>query len=145
MAREQSAVAAFFRELLHAGVYKRNQGRVTRQVTFAALAITVGLGAWSLRFQLIDSQSSIQYGVPTLMMLVGLWASFRFVNMPQFADFLIAVEAEMNKVSWPDRPHLIRASTVVVITIFALAAILFTYDIVWRFILGPRFLDILSG
>ena len=31
----------------------------------------------------------------------GLWLGYRIVNVPQFADFLIAVEAEMNKVSWP--------------------------------------------
>ena len=32
------------------------------------------------------------------------------MNMPRFADFLIAVEAEMNKVSWPSKAELIRSS-----------------------------------
>ena len=32
------------------------------------------------------------------------------VNLPVFADFLIAVEAEMNKVSWPTRGELFRGS-----------------------------------
>ncbi len=39
--------------------------------------------------------------------MVGLWLCFRLVNMPRFADFLIAVEAEMNKVSWPTRPRVV--------------------------------------
>ena len=145
MAREDSAVAAFFRELLHAGVYKRNQGRVTRQVTFAALAVGLGLGAWRLSIELIESERAIRYGVPMFVLIVGLWVAFRVVNLPRFADFLIAVEAEMNKVSWPDRPQLIRASMVVMFTIFSLAAILFFYDLTWRFLLGPSGLDILGG
>ena len=53
--------------------------------------------------------------------------SYRVVNVPGFADFLIAVEAEMNKVSWPTRTELFRASMVVLILIFALAVVLFVY------------------
>ena len=56
-------------------------------------------------------------------------------NMPSFADFLISVEAEMNKVSWPTRTELFRASMVVILVIFVLAAILFVYDVAWRFLL----------
>ena len=44
-------------------------------------------------------------------------ACFRLVNLPKFADFLIAVEAEMNKVSWPTRTELFRSSVVVIVTI----------------------------
>jgi preprotein translocase subunit SecE len=55
--------------------------------------------------------------------------------MPSFADFLISVEAEMSKVSWPTRGELIRASIVVILMIFFLAAILFGFDLVWRFLL----------
>ncbi len=34
--------------LFQLGLYKRSQGRITRQVTFAALMLTVALGAWRL-------------------------------------------------------------------------------------------------
>jgi preprotein translocase subunit SecE len=54
--------------------------------------------------------------------------------MPNFADFLIAVEAEINKVSWPTRGELFRASMVVLICIIMLALILYSYDIIWRVI-----------
>jgi preprotein translocase subunit SecE len=53
------------------------------------------------------------------------------VNIPRFADFLIAVEAEMNKVSWPARQELIRSSLVVIFVIFAMAIALFGFDLVW--------------
>jgi len=39
-------VNAFFQELLRTGLYKRSQGRVCRQVTFAALAIVITLGVY---------------------------------------------------------------------------------------------------
>mgnify|MGYP003390263834 CR=1 FL=1 len=44
---------------------------------------------------------------------------------------LIAVEAEMNKVSWPSRTELIRASLVVLFVVFLLATVLFLYDLAW--------------
>jgi preprotein translocase subunit SecE len=81
-----------------------------------------GKGAW------------LQFGVPFLLLLVGAWIAYRAVNLPAFADFLIAVEAEMNKVSWPTWSELFRASLVVIIVIFALAAILFGFDIFWKFV-----------
>jgi len=40
-------------------------------------------------------------------------------------DFLIAVEAEMNKVSWPSRAELVRSAAVVIFVIFLLATVLF--------------------
>ena len=38
----------FFRELMRVGVYKGSQGRITRQVTFAALALAIALGLLKL-------------------------------------------------------------------------------------------------
>ena len=58
--------------------------------------------------------------------------AYRIVNFPPFADFLIAVEAEMYKVSWPARAELFRASIVVLVVIFFLAAVLYAYDNIWR-------------
>jgi preprotein translocase subunit SecE len=57
------------------------------------------------------------------------------VNYPPFADFLINVEAEMVKVSWPTRTELFRSSVVVMLTIFGLAAILALYDVFWQWFL----------
>jgi preprotein translocase subunit SecE len=133
---------SFWQDLFQLGVYKRNQGRIVRQVTFAALAITLLLAAWHL-WALLQNRSGIlwshvpgmeylQYLAPALLLLVGLWISYRLVNYPQFADFLIAVEAEMNKVSWPSKTELIRSSLVVIFMMFFLAFVLFGFDLVWR-------------
>lgn len=121
----------FFQELLHTGIYKRTQGRVTRQVTFAALAIGVALGLWRLN-QTMGGTTALSYAVPGLLLLAGWWVAYRIVNMPAFADFLIAVEAEMNKVSWPTRAELVRSSIVVMVTMFLLAFVLLFFDTIWR-------------
>jgi preprotein translocase subunit SecE len=125
-------VSAFFQELFRAGLYKRSQGRITRQVTFVVVAVTLALGGLRMMQTLMEFDQPIQYGVPAILVALGAWVTYRLVNYPSFADFLIAVEAEMNKVSWPTRSELIRSSMVVLIMIFVLAAVLFGFDFFWR-------------
>jgi|GEM_PF-86567 len=76
-----------------------------------------------------------RYLVPLAVVLGGAWLAFRAMNIPQFADFLISVEAEMNKVSWPTRHEMYKSAIVVMITIFGLAFLLFGYDVIWQFLL----------
>jgi preprotein translocase subunit SecE len=138
-------VGEFVQELFRFSLYKRNQGRIARQATFAALTLIFGLGAWALSETLSSYgdqataskawlENAVQYLIPLALLLVCLWASFRIVNMPSFADFLISVEGEMNKVSWPSRGELFRASIVVMLVIFFLAALLFVYDLALEYI-----------
>ena len=122
-------------ELFHAAVYKPNQGRIVRQLTCLAIWVVIGLGCWALYSTLrgnLDSGSYLVPGIPALALIAGAWFGFRVVNWPRFADFLIAVEAEMNKVTWPSKDELIRAAIVVIFTIFFLAIALFLFDIVWQ-------------
>ncbi len=126
------------RELFSLGLYKRSQGRIARQVTFAAILLLAGIGAWRMGVYLRDNMSVHQGTVTAIALATGLagaWIGFRLVNLPNFADFLIAVEAEMNKVSWPTRTELFRSSLVVIFSILFLATILFAYDLFWRTLL----------
>ncbi|MDZ4852724.1 MAG: preprotein translocase subunit SecE [Pirellulaceae bacterium] len=130
---------SFWGELLLTEVYKRNQGRMVRQVTCLAIWLTCFLGSW--RFYetfLIDANfgagwqaTSLKWFIPLVMFLIGMWVGYRLVNWPRFADFLISVEAELNKVSWPSWPELYRAALVVIFTIAFLALLLFGYDLLW--------------
>jgi len=117
--------------LFSLSLYKRTQGRVARQSTFAASFLIALLGVWRLSFQLSGYDQSIRYGLPAVLALLAFWITYRLIHWPKFADFLIAVEAEMNKVSWPSRPELIRSSGVVMFTIFSLAGLLFVFDTAW--------------
>ena len=128
-------MGTFFYELVRVGVYKRNQGRITRQVTFAAVVAAIALGLLRLGSIMVSRGPEYQFGLPLVLLAVGAWTSYRLVNVPAFADFLIAVEAEMNKVSWPTRGELFRASMVVLILIFALAFILAGCDMFWKVLL----------
>ncbi len=124
-------------ELLQTSVYKPNQGRIVRQLTALAVWVIVALGCWRLYATLRANMEAGSYwvlAVPGVFLLAGLWFGYRVVNWPRFADFLIAVEAEMNKVTWPGKDELIRASIVVIFTIFFLAMALFLFDVVWQFI-----------
>ena len=121
-------MGAVVQELFSLGLYKRNQGRIARQATFAALAVIVALGGWSMSAYFEGRDNTWRYYIPMALVAIGLWASFRVVQIPAFADFLISVEGEMNKVSWPSRQELFRASIVVILVIFFLAFLLFAYD-----------------
>ena len=118
-------------ELFHAGLYKPTQGKIVRQATFVAL---VGFWAWAcyeLRNVLLTEWPSMQYALPIALLIAGGWICYRAVNYPRFADFLIAVQAEMNKVSWPSQQELVRSSIVVIFVIFLLATMMFGFDVLW--------------
>lgn len=121
--------------LLHTALYKPSQGRMVRQLTALAVWLVVAMGCYRLYITLrgeIQSAPWAESVIPLGMCAAGLWFGFRVVNWPRFADFLIAVEAEMKKVTWPGKPELIRASIVVIVTIIILAITLFLFDVVWQ-------------
>jgi preprotein translocase SecE subunit len=79
---------------------------------------------------------SLQFTVPLLMLAAGLWLAWRIVNVPVFADFLIATEAEMNKVSWTTQRRLVQDTIVVLVTVVLMAFYLFSMDVVWKAVLS---------
>lgn len=149
---------SFWGVFASAGLYKKNQGRLTRQLTSLALGVLVLFGCWTMSQTVLSSPpefllpqvettatgetlppptyweenwGSIRYGVPTLLAAIGIWAIYRLVNYPRFTDFLISVEAEMDKVSWADQPYLVRATGVVLGVMLVLGAYLWLCDLVW--------------
>lgn len=115
--------------------YKRSQGKITRQMTFFALVALIGIGAYELMVYLkTDNQVTLAYSLFAGILLVGGWISYRAVNLPQFADFLIAVEAEMYKVTWPTWDDVVRATIVVIVVMFSMALMLFLFDMIFQFL-----------
>jgi preprotein translocase subunit SecE len=132
-------VAAIVHEFFRFSFYKRSQGRIARLTTFYALVLIVVVGGWAMGRYYEAQPPMLHYYLPLAFTAIGLWISFRVVQMPAFADFLISVEGEMNKVSWPSRGELFRATVVVILVVFFLAALLFAYDAALTWIL--RILD----
>jgi preprotein translocase subunit SecE len=122
----------FWSELFQFGLYKPNQGRIVRQVTFLTAAFLGCLVAWEVkRSPVLSGLGNGSYLVMIGLAAMMVWFAYRIVNYSVFADFLIAVEAEMNKVSWPTRRELWNASMVVMFVIFSMAAFLFLFDAIW--------------
>lgn len=129
-----SESSSWISEFFQTGLYKKTQGKVARQITFFALAVIFVIGAWRVTEEpwIAGLFTGAEYAIAGVILVGGLWFCFRLINLSRFADFLIAVEAEMNKVSWPTRQELVRSSIVVIFIIFFMAALLYGFDIIWE-------------
>jgi preprotein translocase SecE subunit len=85
----------------------------------------------------------VKYTVPLLIAAAGLWLAFRVVHLPVFADFLIATEAELNKVSWPTRKSVVQDTIVVLTTVLLLTVFLFLVDIGWGALLSWKYVGVI--
>ncbi len=86
---------------------------------------------------------SVQFTVPLLLLAASLWLAWRVVNMPTFADFLIATEAELNKVSWTTQKRLVQDTIVVLVTVLLMAVFLFGMDYAWKVVLSWKPIGVL--
>lgn len=125
-------------ELLRFGIYKPNQGRMVRQFTFFALAIIAAFGCITLANGPLGTnpQIALRVGVPLAVWCIASWIAFRLVNVPRFADFLVSVESELERVTWPSRREVIQATVVVLCTMFFLGLFLFLIDLLWTWLFG---------
>lgn len=122
----------FAASLLSVSPYKRNQGRMARRLTALAVAAIALVGCWTLsQTALSQFEPPVRVGIPSLLACLALWTAYRLVNYPRFADFLVSVEAEMDKVSWADFEYLKRATAVVLGVMLFLGVVLSLYDIFW--------------
>lgn len=132
MAKAQEK-SSFVAEMFSLSLFKRNQGRQARRITGICIAVIFILGGMAMyNSQPDDAAVWLKQGIPWAIGIIGCWGAFRAINFPPFADFLIAVEAEMDKVSWPGKAELWRATVVVLATMFVLGVVLFVSDIIWQ-------------
>jgi len=83
--------------------------------------------------------------LPVLLLGLTLWAAYRTVNLPAFAEFLIATEAEMNKVSWSSRKRLVQDTIVVLVTTIFMAFFLLAVDLFWGWLLSRETVGVLPA
>lgn len=143
----------------HTISFKKTQGIRLRRWTMIGILLLGGSGVyslmmhnnlpvndWSVRIPFLknadDSNktltllSDVRYTGPILLTALTLWFAWRAVNVPTFADFLIATEAEMNKVSWTPWKKLVQDTIVVLVTTALLTAFLLVIDIFWGWLLS---------
>ena len=120
-------------------IYKKGQGFYTRSCTAFGIGVMNGLGCWALYRKLggitsLDAKVRIliQAGIPLFLFLVFAWLIYKVLNKHQVADFMIATEGEMKKVSWSTRKEIITSTKVVIYTVLLLALMLFAVDFSFR-------------
>ena len=131
----KSLFSAFLANLLRADLFKPAHGWYARVYTAIGLGVVVATGAWRISEASLEYPPLWRFGLPAAFAAVLGWVVFRIIHFPPFAEFLIATEGEMNKVSWTSKADLIRATTVVLTTVLLMAVFLFLVDTLWTFIL----------
>jgi preprotein translocase subunit SecE len=119
-------------------IYKKGQGKYTRTVTFVSSVVVALIAAVAMSKFLAGFGTTrpplIRFGIPTLLVIgVGLLVLW-VINRAKTADFLIATEGEMKKVSWSSKKEIVGSTKVVIVTTFILAAVLFGVDIAFIFL-----------
>jgi preprotein translocase SecE subunit len=143
----------------HGKSYKRTLGQKVRRLTILGILIIGGTGVfalynqgslpanWTLAmpFELpsITVLADAQVAIPLLLMVATLWFAYRAVNVPTFAEFLIATEAEMNKVSWTPKKRLAQDTVVVLTTTLILTLFLLVVDLFWGWLLSRSVVGVL--
>jgi preprotein translocase SecE subunit len=141
--------------------YKRSLGVKVRRLTILGILLVGGSGAWSLYNQGVVPErwtlampagiqpllvmQGAKTGVLVVIVLASLWVAFRAVNIPSFAEFLIATEAEMNKVSWSTRKRLAQDTVVVLVTTLIMTLFLLVVDLFWGWLLSRQTVGVLPG
>jgi preprotein translocase subunit SecE len=115
-------------------IYKRGQGKYTRLCSAFAIAIIAGLGCLQLykKLQSGDLGLWVETMVPAGLFVILALLIFWLVNKPSLADFLIAAEGEMKKVSWSSRQEIAVSTFIVIVVVIAMAVLLGTTDIGFR-------------
>jgi preprotein translocase subunit SecE len=111
-------------------IYKRGQGYYTRMCSGIAAGATVALGCYQLyrklegaTFQSTTLKIVVQSLVPLAIFSGLAFLIYWLLNKPIIADFMIAAEGELKKVSWSSRKE-ITASTMVVIGVMLVMSVM---------------------
>ena len=116
-------------------IYKSVQAKNTRLFSAFGLAIIAGLGCWRLyeQLQAHDLNMWIETLVPVGLFVGLALLIFLLVNKHKVADFMIASEGEMKKVSWSSRQEIAVSTIVVIIVVVCMALLLGITDLGFQF------------
>ena len=119
-------------------IYKPGQGKNTRLGSAFVLALIVGLGCWQLYEQLQARNINmwIETLVPVVLFAILAVLIFILSNKPKVADFMIAAEGEMKKVSWSSRQEIAVSTLIVIIVVICMAVLLGTTDLGFQTFFG---------
>ncbi len=119
-------------------IYKPGLGKYTRLYSAIALAVLAGLGCWRLYTMLANVRWGLseQMGfmisrlVPAALFAILAFLVYWLLNKPVVADFLIAAEGEMKKVSWSSRKEITVSTFIVIVVVIMLAVLIGLTDLI---------------
>ena len=104
-------------------IYKKGQGKNSRLWTAIALLAVIAIGCWRLHLKLQTYDNPwVETLIPALICAVFAGVIYWLSNIPTIANFLIAAEGEIKKVSWSSRKEIVN-STLIVITVVAVTVL----------------------
>ena len=115
-------------------IYKRGQGKYTRLCSAFGAALVVGLGCFKLYKKLdawdIDlwTKTMVPAGLFVALGLLIFW----LINKASVADFMIAAEGEMKKVSWSSKGEIAVSTFIVIVVVVIMAVLLGATDLGFR-------------
>ena len=114
-------------------IYKKGQGKYSRLWTAIALLLIVAIGCWRLHLKL-QAQDNVwlETLVPAAICAVFAGIIYWLSNLPSVADFLIAAEGEIKKVSWSTRKEIVTSTMVVISVVAILATGIGTVDLLFQ-------------
>jgi len=101
-------------------IYKRGQGKNTRLWTGLVCFVIAAFGCWRLHRELQASFGDnpwVGTVIPAGLCAVFAGLIWWLSNLSSVADFLIAAEGEIKKVSWSTRKEIVSSTTVVIIVV----------------------------
>ena len=110
-------------------IYRKTQGRWTRLGTIAGVGILIVVGAWYIWSELPAGLRLFRAIIPLVVVLGLLYILLRVVNSKRPADFMIATEGEMKKVSWSSKKEIIGSTKVVIATLLIMGLVFFLVDL----------------
>jgi len=119
-------------------IYKPGLGKYTRLYSAVALAVLAGLGCRRLYMMLANVRWGLseQTGflisrlVPAALFAILGFLVYWLLNKPVVADFLIASEGEMKKVSWSSRKEIAVSTFIVIVVVIMLSALIGLTDFI---------------
>ena len=121
-------------------IYKRGQGKYTRLGSAFGISLISAIGCYRLYEQLSVAEWELSRNtvvliatlVPAGVLVVLAGLIFWLVNRPSIADFMIAAEGEMKKVSWSSRKEIAVSTFVVIVVVIVMAMFLGAVDILFE-------------
>ena len=115
-------------------IYKRGQGKNTRLWSAFGAATVSGVGCLQLykKLEATNLDVYVKFIVPAGLFLGLGCLIFWLVNKPSLADFMIAAEGEMKKVSWSTRQEIMVSTIIVIAVVVFIASLLGATDLGFR-------------